>query len=278
LAEGVELDEDLARRLAENSSPQSAAGPGTMNGSEPAERGPFAFLVHADADVVAKFLSRESPQTVAVVLSFLQRSHAAELLRRLDTALQAQVLKRLARLEAIDPACVDVLAVALEDWIAREQFSPRPPGQRGNAQLNQVPQAAASSQEEWVARLQRDVSHGFALSTPAERPAPSATAAEPETHPRPERPAPLEFRDLLRLNTEELLRTFRAVPRDVLALALAGADEELIRRLTQNVPRREAKQLKKRLRFDGPTRLDDIEAAQGRVAEIATAIVREVTD
>jgi flagellar motor switch protein FliG len=78
---------------------------------------------------------------------------------------------------------------------------------------------------------------------------------------------------LAHLSDDHLLRTFQAVPRDVLTLALIGADKALIRRITQNIPRREAKRIKRSLRLDGPMRLEDIEMAKRRVAQIAAEIV-----
>ncbi len=116
---GVELDADLARRLA-GAAEQVAPSTPPAARSERSQT-PFAFLLETDAEVIAPFLAQESPQTVAVVLSFLGRRQAAEILRRLDPGFQRQVLTRLASQEDIDPTCIDVVAAELRTWIDRQR-------------------------------------------------------------------------------------------------------------------------------------------------------------
>jgi flagellar motor switch protein FliG len=66
----------------------------------------------------------------------------------------------------------------------------------------------------------------------------------------------------------------RTVEADVLVLALAGADDELVDRIAAQLPRKVAKTFRKRLLQLGPTRLRDVAAAQQDVAEVATKIVQ----
>jgi flagellar motor switch protein FliG len=247
--------------------------PANRTSNSDARETPFAFLLETEADVVAPFLARENPQTVAVVLSFLRRSQAAELLKRLELPFQTQVLSRLARLEDIDPACIHVLAEELQGWIARQHESPRN-AVRGDGLLRDMLAGGRQrDREELIASLQREASPAVSdRSAGAESPGRLAQAV-PIPPARRELRKTLEFRDLISLASDDLLRTLQAVPRDVLSLALVGADEGLIRRITQAVSRREARQIKRSLRLDGPTRLGDIEAAKRRVARIATEIV-----
>jgi flagellar motor switch protein FliG len=57
--------------------------------------------------------------------------------------------------------------------------------------------------------------------------------------------------------------------REIVTLALAGASEELMNRILRRLPRRQAKEFRKRLRDIGPTRLSDMLAAQQQLAQNA---------
>jgi flagellar motor switch protein FliG len=274
-AGGVELDEGLARRMALASGEDLNANPLAQKSAPPP---PFAFLLETEADVVAPFLARESPQTVAVVLSYLRRSQAAELLRRLDPPLQTQVLRRLARLDDIDPSSIDVVAEELQAWLARQSDAVHEPGKIDGVLRDMLAGRRAHDRAGVIADLQREAGR----TSPASLRKDQVCAPKNEVPPlpfshvecRPREPQPrLEFDDLADLSDDDLLRTIQSAPRDVLILALLGADEELVRRITRSVSRREARQIKRGLRIEGPTRLGDIETAQRRIAQVATEIV-----
>lgn len=303
-ARGVELDEGLARRLAESADSGDDDRP--TNATQVASRSPtpFAFLLETEADVVAPFLARESPQTVALVLSFLRRRQAAGVLKRLEPSFQADVLKRLARLDDIDPASVDVVAEELHGWITRQHNAPRNPEKRDGLLRDLLANRRTNDRAALIAELSREVRGDRSCrSEPTERAANTAREPAPQERPMersptaetdhrtgqeklgvrasvtppdkqvPGTPPRICFDDLVHLTNDDLLRTFQLAPRDVLILALVGADERLIQRITHNVPRREAKRIKRSLHLERPTRLDDIESAKRRVAEIATEVV-----
>jgi flagellar motor switch protein FliG len=236
---GVELDDDLARRL--EGVHERGASDRTAAGTTEDAAAPFAFLLETEPDVVAPFLARENPQTVALVLSYLQRRQAAELLSRLEQGFQALVLKRLAKLEEVDSACIEVVAGELRSWIARQREKPRP-------------------------RVSKDA----IIQEMLEKLAP----AEPMADARPEEPrAHLAFEDLGELDDDVLVRVFWATPRELLILALAGADEAFVSRITHKLHRRDVKRIRRSIHELGPTRLDDIEAAKQEVARIAAHVL-----
>jgi flagellar motor switch protein FliG len=269
---GVELDEGLARHFAPTGEHESAAE--TIRASD-APEAPFAFLLETEAEVVAPLLARESPQTVAVVLSCLRRSQAAELLKRLDPPLQSQVLARLARLEDIDPACIEVVADGLRAWIERSHAVPRPRLGADGLLREMLSGRKERGRAALMAELEREVSRDAPgrFETEPARPTGGIPAASFRAQLRPESRRSLQFDELIILSDEELRRTFQDSPRDVLVLALVGAEERLIRRITKCISRREAKQVKRGLRLESPTRLGDIEAAKRRIAQIATEVV-----
>ena len=71
-----------------------------------------------------------------------------------------------------------------------------------------------------------------------------------------------------------LAAVLRTVESEVLVLALAGADEELIERIADQMPRSTAKAFRRRMRKLGPTRLRDVSTAQQDVADVAARIIQ----
>ena len=66
-----------------------------------------------------------------------------------------------------------------------------------------------------------------------------------------------------------LAKVFAECDSDVLILALAGAHPSFARRVLDQLPWREAKQLRRQLDGLGPTSLADVESAQDDVVAIA---------
>jgi len=83
-----------------------------------------------------------------------------------------------------------------------------------------------------------------------------------------------EFADLARLSDAALAAVFAPVPVDVVELALAGAEEQLVRRIIKRLPAARAKQLAARLRRPEPMRLSDVERAQREIARVAERLAR----
>jgi flagellar motor switch protein FliG len=74
----------------------------------------------------------------------------------------------------------------------------------------------------------------------------------------------------MQLDADVLGSVLRAVDPELIVLALTGASEELVARITAPMAREMAAAFRKRLYKFGPTRLRDVEAAQREVATIAT--------
>lgn len=95
----------------------------------------------------------------------------------------------------------------------------------------------------------------------------TSVAPEPRTL-NPERET-LQFDDLARLDDAALAAVIEEVDPDVVALALTGANDELMARILGHIPREIATTFREQLLQLGPTRLSDVEAAQQVVAAVA---------
>lgn len=102
------------------------------------------------------------------------------------------------------------------------------------------------------------------------RPAETGAAASDESQPTG---ASVSFEDLAALSDADWATLIRESEPAVVLLALTGASESLLQRVTRRLPRREAQALRTRLQQTGPLRLSDIEHAQLRLAQLASRLI-----
>lgn len=254
--------------------------------TRPAAR-PFEFLEHARVESLVPYLAREHAQTVAVVLSYLAPARAALVLAALPEKLQADAIERLSILGSTDPATLEVLERELADWVARQQATRVRPTQRTETVAAILAAADQSARGEILANLlkhNRDLANQLSPKpiTPVHTPIAPAIVevpvAPPVIHdPRPEPVAPalprIHIDDLARFDSAALAAVLQSVDAEVLTLALVGASDSLVERITSQMPRKVAKAFRQRLYCVGPTRLRDVEAAQHEVTSVAAHII-----
>ncbi len=83
------------------------------------------------------------------------------------------------------------------------------------------------------------------------------------------------FADLERLEDAALAQVLHLSSPNTALLALAGASHDFVVRILQQLPAREAGQLERKMQQLGPLRLDDVERAQLRLAEVAQRLIDE---
>jgi flagellar motor switch protein FliG len=263
---------------------------------------PFEFLERARVESLVPYLAREQAQTVAVVLSYLAPARAAQVLAAFPDKLQAATMERLSLLGETDPSTLQVLERELADWLARQQASRTRPTQRIDTVNSILAAADQSARGQILANLfkhNRELADQLTPSPPLQPPklSPPSTMAEQMADfgsqiadlraavtqsaalPQPsirnsqsEIPT-LRFDDLTRFDQAGLAAVLQSVDSDVLVLALVGASDELVGRVTAQMPAKVAKSFRQRLHRCGPTRLSDVEAAQQEVARVASQIL-----
>jgi flagellar motor switch protein FliG len=299
--DGVELE--LSHEVA-------SAAPHPSPEARPANK-PFEFLEHARIESLIPYLAREQSQTIAVVLSHFAPARAAQLLAALPARLQAETIERLSLLGETDADSLQVLERELSAWLARQQPT-RSQGKRRTDAIAAILAAADATTRgnlltnlaQHNRRLAEEVAPNLASPLPPIiapiQPTPKVTAtatpiSEPAVHhasdefaahvdtQRRHQQAPtfdshqarpsIKFDDLARLDQSALAAVLRTVDAEVLVLALAGADEELIERIAEQMPRATAKAFRRRMRQLGPTRLRDVSTAQQEIADVAARII-----
>src|SRR5690625_5142326 len=79
---------------------------------------PFDFARKADSTQILNFIQNEHPQTIALVLSYLDPEQAGQILSELPEELQADVARRIATMDSTSPDIINQIEQVLEKNIS----------------------------------------------------------------------------------------------------------------------------------------------------------------
>lgn len=276
---GLELDAGLARKLE-----RSQALPQV---EEPSDRPPFRFLHEAEAQSLIPLLEREHPQTIDVVVSHLPASRAADVLSRLPSPLQGEVVRRLGDLDEADPEILREVERGLEKFISEQDRGRRRRAvgmetiaailaAADNNTRHQILSGLAGQDQTTARRMgtqrlseSQAAARAKTAATPAAAKPPQGAAAL-VAQSLPVTSTPLcTFEDLMARKDAAIVATVRAAGIELSALALAGATPQLAERVASRLRRWEARTLRRALADPGPTRLRDVEQAQQELANLS---------
>ncbi|MCC6875055.1 MAG: flagellar motor switch protein FliG [Sandaracinaceae bacterium] len=210
-------------------------------------------IAKLDTAVLEAILDEEQAQTIAVVLSQLPATKAAELVERMSGERRNDVLLRLARLESVPASVLRDIEQAFASHV------------QAFADVERHEITGKKSAADIVKRLPNEF--GQSLLT-------SLRDAEPQTAQAIERLL-FVFEDLLRIDGRGMQQLLKEVPTDQLVLALKTASEELKEKVFGNVSSRAADLLHEELSLLGPVKLSDVETAQQAIVQIALELERD---
>jgi flagellar motor switch protein FliG len=211
----------------------------------PAGRTMWEKLGNVNEEVLANFLVKEYPQTVAVVMSKIQPDHAARVMALLPQGFAMEVIHRMLRMESVQKEVLE----DVEKTLRTEFMSNLARGQRRDSH---------EMMAEIFNNLDRQVESRFMTGLEESEP----SAAEKI------RSLMFTFEDLAKLDPQSIQALIRAIDKDKLPLALKGATETLRDLFFSNMSERAAKILREDMGSLGPVRLKDVEEAQNYVVSV----------
>lgn len=204
---------------------------------------PFDFARKADPQQVLNFIQNEHPQTIALVLSYLDPEQAGQILSDLPQDMQADVAKRIATMDSTSPEIISQVERVLESNLSAsltEDYT-----QTGGIQaVVEVLNGVDRSTERTI------------LDT--------LEAQDPELADEIKKRM-FVFEDIVILDNRAIQRIIREVENDDLRLALKVASEEVKELIFSNMSQRMAETFKEEMEYMGPVRLRDVEEAQTRI-------------
>jgi flagellar motor switch protein FliG len=205
-------------------------------------------LADIDPRVIGRILSREYPQTSALVLSQLPPVQASEVLLAVPDDYRVEVMMRLARLDQISEEMLVELTHALKRELS---------GLEGAMQAQEM------------VGIDRAVQIFGNLDRGSESALLEAIAEQDEDIAQQVRERMFTFEDLLEVDDRGIQTLLRNVESRTLVLALRGATDELKEKFLKNVSKRVASSIVEDLDTLGPVRLSEVEGAQKQIANSA---------
>jgi len=205
----------------------------------PAGRTMWEKLSNVSEEILASYLQKEYPQTVAVVISKITPEHAARVLAKLPEGFAMEVIMRMLRMEAVQKEVLDDVEKTL-----RTEF------------MSNLARTNRRDSHEIMAEifnnLERSVEGQFMGSLEERNP----DAAEKI------RSLMFTFEDLGKLDPGALQTIIRTADKEKIPLALKGASDAMKDLFFGNMSERAAKIMKEDIAAMGPVRLKDVEEAQ----------------
>ncbi|WP_410504019.1 flagellar motor switch protein FliG [Leptospira interrogans] len=207
---------------------------------------PFDFIRRTDPQHLLNFIQNEHPQTIALILSYLDPQKASNILSNLPHTIQAKVAKRIATMDRVSPDVLREVERVLErklSTLASEDYT-------------------SAGGIDSVVEILNLVDRGT-----------EKTIIEALEEEDPELAEEIKkrmfvFEDIVLLDDRAIQKVMREVDNSDLAKALKSVDTEVQEKIFKNMSKRAANLLREDMDFMGPIRIKDVEDAQQKIVNI----------
>ena len=206
---------------------------------------PFDFIRRADPAHFLIIIQEEHPQTIALVLSYLEPDKASIILQNLPYDLQGEVARRIATMGMTSPEILRDIERVLEKKLSALSDENYYSGGVDSIVeiLNRVDMA---SEKQIIEALEDD---------------------DPELAEEIKRRMFL-FEDIVVLGDRSIQKVMRDTDSQELAIALKGASAKVQDKIFRNMSKRAAAMLREDMEYMGPARLTDVEECQQKIVSI----------
>lgn len=207
---------------------------------------PFEFIRKADPNQLLNYIQNEHPQTIALILAYLEPSQSAQILANLTPEKQGEVTRRIAIMDRTSPEVVKEIEKVLET-----KFS---------SMLSQDFTAAGGIQS--AVDILNSVDRGTEKFIMEELDIKDAELSEEI------RRRMFVFEDIVSLDNRSIQRVIREIDNAQWAIALKAASEEVKEVIYTNMSKRLVEMIEEDIEFMGPVRIRDIEEAQQNIVNV----------
>lgn len=208
---------------------------------------PFDFARKTDPAQLINFIQYEHPQTIALIMAYLDTEQASAVLSALPAELQVDVARRLALMESTSPEVLREVENVLEhklSTVVTQDYTKAGGVESLVDVLNRVDRATEKTIIETLEVQDPELAEEIKKLL-------------------------FVFEDIVQLDDRSVQLVLRGVDSHDLALALKGSGEEVMNKIKHNISKRAAQILQEEIDYMGPVRLRDVEEAQQKiVAEI----------
>jgi flagellar motor switch protein FliG len=236
---------DFANELLEQSLGADGAGEILQNVRQSMSSVPFGFLHKVGAENLVTFIVEEHPQTIALIMSHLPASLAAEVLSGLPSNKQLKVIRRVANMEQTSPEVIRDVEATLESRMT-SSFS------------QQMEKAGGVPMVAQILNVTDRMTNKAILDSLGEEDGELVEEI---------RRLMFVFDDLLKLDDNAIRTLLKEVDSNQWAVALKGAGDGIKQKVLDNMSQRAAEMLKEEMEYLGPVRVSDVETMQQQIVD-----------
>ena len=204
----------------------------------------FSFMDKADIKSLFSALCNERPQTIAVVLSYVDVDKAAGVIAQLEEKKQIQVVESIAKIESVSPTAIKIVEAEMRNKFSNIITS-------SNVKVGGI-DYVADVMNNLDRTSEKNIFDGLSDQDLADE----------------IRKRMFVFEDIITMDDRSVQRFVRDCdPRD-LVLALKAANTEVANKLFANMSSRMAQSIKDDLEITSNVRMKDVEEAQQRIVGI----------
>ncbi|MCI8971149.1 MAG: flagellar motor switch protein FliG [Oscillibacter sp.] len=204
----------------------------------------FAFMDKADVKSLFSALRSERPQTIALVLSYVDADKAAGVVAQLEEKKQIQVVESIAKLDSVSPAAIKIVEAEMHNRFSNIMTDT-------NIKVGGI-DYVADVMNNLDRTSEKNIFDGLSDPDLADE----------------IRKRMFVFEDIITMDDRSVQRFVRDCdPRD-LVLALKAANAEVANKLFANMSTRMAQSIKDDLEITSNVRMKDVEEAQQRIVGI----------
>lgn len=207
---------------------------------------PFAILRKADTHQLANMLANEHPQTIALIMCYIQPDKAASVLALFPNELQTEVAERIGVINRTSPAVIKKIEAIVQNKFSNiiESDSENIGGVKTLVEiLNSVDRTTEKNIISDLEKTQPELAEVIKANL-------------------------FVFEDIVTLDKSSIQRVLREVDNEQLVLALKGASEEVTTVVYANLSKRAADTVREDIEFMGPVRLSTVEEAQHKIVGV----------
>jgi flagellar motor switch protein FliG len=212
---------------------------------------PFDFIRRTDPAHLLNFIRAEHPQTIALVLAYLEPHKASVILDSLPGDIQGEVARRIAIMDSTSPEVLRELERVLEKKLSTLSDEECHAG--GIESIVEILNMVCRDSEKKIIKALEDEDPELAYEIKNKM---------------------FIFEDIVMLDDRSIQKILREVDSSELAKALKGVDVEVQDKIFRNMSRRAAIMLKEDMEYMDPIRLKDVEDSQQKII----AIIKNLED
>lgn len=209
----------------------------------------------ADPKTIAEMIRFEHPQILATILAHLDADKAGEVLHNLPDKIIPDTIFRLATMAPVSPNAIRELNEVLDQQLSGQLTNSIVQGESGGPKaaaelLNRLENSRSKLSMEYIKKIDMDLAQKIEDNM-------------------------FTFEDMKTLDDRTLQLVLPDVEREILAVAMKNASDELRNRFFSNMSERGRKMLNEDIEGQGPLRLSEVETAQRTILAVVQKLDSE---